>query len=68
MEIVGAEQLSEAMKELIGSLEGGVELSRAGDGRYVVGPFAEREAADAAVSALEALDRSSEIKTVEIAE
>ncbi len=68
VEIVGAEQLSEAMKELIGSLEGGVELSRAGDGRYVVGPFAEREAADAAVSALEALDRSSEIKTVEIAE
>ena len=68
VEIVGAEHLSEAMKEAIGALEGGAEFSRAGDGRYVVGPFAEREAADAAAAALEALDRSLEIKTVEISE
>lgn len=68
VEIVGAEHLSEAMKEAIGSLEGGVELSRAGDGRFVVGPFAERDAADAAAAALEALDRALEIKTVEISD
>ena len=66
IEISGTDTLSDAAKAIAAA--GDSELSRVGEGRFVVGTFASRSAAEQTASALRAVEPDLEIKVVEIVE
>lgn len=65
LEISGVESLTEQMRAALSVVSTTIEVSRAGS-RYIVGTFADRTAAEQAVTALHGVDPTIEIKVVEL--
>ncbi|MDE6778293.1 MAG: SPOR domain-containing protein [Alistipes sp.] len=67
VELYGVQVLPESVRDIIAEHAGGCELTRVGDGEFVVGAFAERSAAEALADAVRAAAGDIEIKVEEIA-
>lgn len=68
VEISGTDALSDEVKRAIAQTAEGCELSRAGQGLFVVGTFDDRAVAERLAEVLRQKDASLEIKVAEIAE
>lgn len=66
IEILGADVLSDAVKEILTTQAGARELSRVGQQMFVVGTFADKAEADRVAAALSQTDSALEIKVVQI--
>ena len=68
VEISGADDLPDAVRQVIAEQAGGRELSRVGQQLFIIGTFDDRAVAEQLVQAIGQADPSLEIKVAEASE